>query len=146
MAEVPGDPERLQLVAANRDVLARLADGAARASDGDGPWSPDGWVMRTHPDVTEALESAARGDVRMVYGIPTLVDAADRIYAVGLGTGRLWLRVPPGRALNAAVARGEAEPVEGLAGWTQVDAWRTDWQALARAASASADHGDPARA
>jgi hypothetical protein len=113
-------------VAANRAVLARLAEGAQRSSGGVGPWSPDGWVMRTHPDLTEHVEGAAPDDLRMVYGIACLVDPADRIYAVALGTGSLWLRVPSGPAYDDAVEGGSARPVDGLGGWVEVDAWRVD--------------------
>jgi hypothetical protein len=135
MAERAGDPHALGRVAANAAVLARIADGAERSADGVGPWSPDGWLMRTHPDLTEALESAAPDDLRMVHGMATLVDAADRIYAVGLGTGSVWLRIASGPAYDDAVG-GEARPVTGLASWVEVDAWRVDLAAWVRASAA----------
>jgi hypothetical protein len=126
MAERPGDPVALGGVGANGPVLGRLADGAQRSSGGVGPWSPDGWVMRTHPDLTEAVEGAARDDLRMVYGVACLVDAADRIYAVAWGTGALWLRIPSGPAYDDAVGGGTARPVDGLPGWLAIDPWRSD--------------------
>ena len=121
MTERRGDPDVLARVPANTAVLERLREGAERAHDGVGPWSPDGWVMRTHPDLTEVIERFAPDDLRLVYGIATLVDAAGCLYAVALGTGAVWLRTgePP-----AAVAPSvPGAPVEGLAGWVQVGAW-----------------------
>jgi hypothetical protein len=135
MAERAGDPVALGRVTANREVLARLADGAERSRDGVGPWSPDGWEMRTHPDLTEALEQSAADDLRVVYGVATLVDDAQRIYAVGWGTGGVWLRVPSGPAFDDAVG-GDATAVEGLAGWVAVDAWRVDLGQWVRASAA----------
>jgi hypothetical protein len=135
MAERAGDPVALGRVTANRAVLARLADGAERSHDGAGPWSPDGWVMRTHPDLSEAIEKAAPDDLRLVHGVATLVDGADRIYAVGWGTGGVWLRVPSGPAFDDAVG-GDATAVEGLAGWVVVDAWRVDLGQWVRASAA----------
>jgi hypothetical protein len=52
VAEPLGDPDALGRVAANRDVLARIATGAIRSRKADA-WNPSGWVMRTHPDFTE---------------------------------------------------------------------------------------------
>jgi hypothetical protein len=123
-------------VAANAGVLAQLAYGAQRSSGGVGPWSPDGWVMRTHPDFTEYVERAAPDDLRMVYGIASLVDATDRIYAVAWGTGSLWLRVPSASAYDDAVAGGTAKPVDELPGWVAIDVWRSDHASWIRASAA----------
>jgi len=135
MAERPGDPEALGRVAANRAVLAHLADGAQPSSDGVGPWSPDGWIMRTHPDLTEYVEGAAPDDLRVVYGVACLVDAADRIYAVAWGTGSLWLRIPSGPAYDDAVAGGSGRRVDELLGWVAVDPWRSDHASWIRASA-----------
>jgi len=136
MSERPGDPEALGRVAADRAVLARIADGAERSPGGVGPWSPDGWVMRTHPDLTEVVESVAPDDLRMVYGVATLVDASDRIYAVARGTGLLWLRIPSGPAYDDAIGGGTARPVADLPGWVEVEAWRVDLDTWIRSSAA----------
>jgi hypothetical protein len=125
VAEPLGDPDTLGRVAANRDVLARIAAGAIRARKADA-WNPGGWVMRTHPDFTELIERSAPDDVRVVLGMTTLVDGRDRIYAVGYGMSLVWLRLPSGPAYDDAIAGSEAVPVEGLPGWLQVDGWRVD--------------------
>jgi hypothetical protein len=135
MAERPGDPEALGRVAANRAVLTAMAEGAERSSDGVGPWSPDGWVMRTHPDFSEVVGMVAPDDLRIVHGITTLVDAAVRIYAVAWGTGYLWLRVPSGPAFDDAVGGGTATEVDGLPGWVVVDGWRVDLATWIRASA-----------
>jgi hypothetical protein len=133
--ERAGDPATLRRVAANVAALARIADGAERSPDGVGPWTPDGWVMRTHPDLTEALERVAPDDLRMIVGVATLVDPADRIYAVGRGTGTVWLRVPSGPAYDDAIG-GEARSVPGLDGWIAIDAWHVDLGTWVRASAA----------
>jgi hypothetical protein len=135
MAERAGDPVALGRVVANQAVLARVAEGA-RPADGIGPWSPDGWVMRTHPDLTEALERAAPDHLRLVQGIASLVDDADRVYAVGWGTGGVWLRVPSGPAFDDAVGGGQAVTVDGLDGWLAIEAWRVDLGQWVRASAA----------
>jgi hypothetical protein len=91
--------------------------------------------MRTHPDLTEALERAAPDDLRMVQGMATLVDAGDRIYAVGRGTGSVWLRVPSAPAHDDAVG-GDARPIKDLPDWVEVEAWRVDLGAWVRASAA----------
>jgi hypothetical protein len=133
--ERTGDPETLRRVAANVAALARIADGAQRSPDGVGPWSPDGWVMRTHPDLTEALERAAPDDLRMIVGVAALVDPANRIYAIGRGTGAVWLRIPSGPAYDDAIG-GEGQPVSDLAGWVAIEAWRVDLGTWVRASAA----------
>ena len=133
MAERPGDPEQLGRVEANRQVLTRLAEGVERSKGGPGPWSPDGWVMRTHPDVTDALGGVAPDDLRMVYGIATLVDADDRIYAVMRGTGYLWVRQS---AASDEAPGGVVRPAGGLAGWVEVRDWDGRLDDLVRASAA----------
>jgi hypothetical protein len=128
MPERAGDPDALGRVRSNRHILARMREGAAPSSDGVGPWSPDGWVMRTHPDLTEQLESATTGidaQVELVYGLASAVTSGSIIVGVGMGTSAVWLRVEDGPAFDKAQDEG-AEPVDGLRGWLRVDAWRID--------------------
>ena len=128
VAEPAGDPTLLRRIRANRPILDHLAKDALQASDGVTVWSPDGWVMRTHPDVTEALEAAGRPlglRLLMVFGMATLVGDRDRIVAVGAGTGYVWLPVPDGPGHDRALEAG-AHAVAGLRDWVQVDLWRPD--------------------
>ena len=130
MAERAGDLDALGRIGANRAILTRMHDGAERSSDGIGPWSPDGWVMRTHPDLTEAIETAAvglRARTELVYGLAAAV-AREVIVGVGMGTSAAWLRVPDGPAFDRALDEG-AKPVEALADWVVVDAWQVDLHA-----------------
>jgi hypothetical protein len=120
-------PDAVAGLPSDRAVLDRIADGAERSSDGVSAWSPDGWVMRTHPDLTEALERAAAGtglSAVPVHGVTTLLDPAGRIAAVGWGTGRVWLRVAPGDG-TATDGRHPTDgtPVEGLDDFVAIDAW-----------------------
>jgi hypothetical protein len=136
MAERPGDPVALGRIAANRPALERLAAGAQRSSGGVGVWSPDGFVMRTHPDFTEVVERVAPDDLWMVYGVATLVDAADRIYAIAWGMGYLWLRVPSGPAFDDALAGGVATAVDDFPGWIVIHDWTVDLAPWIRASAA----------
>jgi hypothetical protein len=124
-----------------------MRDGAARSRDGIGPWSPDGWVMRTHPDLTEAIEMAAvglRARTELVYGLATAL-MRSVIVGVGLGTSGVWLRVPDGPAFDRALDEG-ATRVDGLTDWLEVDAWRVDLHAWLDASVILADRRWPRHA
>jgi hypothetical protein len=125
VAERLGNPEALGRVATNRDVLARIAAHAIPARKADA-WNPGGWVMRTHPDFTEVIEREAPADLQVVYGMSVLVDSAGRIYAVGWGMSRLWVRSSRGPGFDEAVASGAAFAGDGLPDWIAVDAWKVD--------------------
>jgi hypothetical protein len=92
--------------------------------------------MRTHPDVTEALGEIAPDDLRIVLGVTVLVTARDVLYAVGLGTSGLWLRVPSGPAHDDALGVDGVEPVAGLPGWVALRVWRDDLAVWLRAGAA----------
>ena len=140
MAARVGDPEALGRLAVNRAVLAQIRTGAQRSSTGIGPWSPDGRVMRTHPDLTEVIEASAPYDLRIVLGVSTLVTSRGVIYAVGLGNAGLWLRYPPGPARDEALATEGVKPVAELPDWIHLRAWRDDLATWLRAsATLSAD-------
>ena len=107
----------------NAAVLAHLDAtlAPARAAPGN-PWQLDGYELRAHPDLAERFEEVTRGSggrPAAGAGVPLLVDADGRIVAFALGTSRIALRLP--------VVGGEpaldARPIEGLPGWTSVDAW-----------------------
>jgi len=135
MAERVGDHASLARLAVNRPVLSLIEKGAERSADGIGPWSPDGYVMRTHPDLSETIAACAPDDLRIVLGVATLVTPADVIYAVGWGTSAVWLRIPSGPALSDALLGDEVEPVEGSTGWVRIRAWRDDLAAWIRASA-----------
>ena len=135
MAERAGDPEALGRLAVNRDVIASIRAEAQRSSTGVGPWSPDGWVLRTHPDLTEVIAAAVPDDLRIVLGVATLVTSRDVVYAVGRGNAGVWLRVPSGPAHDDALRAEGVGPVEELPGWIQLRAWRDDLTTWVRASA-----------
>jgi hypothetical protein len=130
VVERAGDIEALGRVAANAGILAVLADGAQRSADGSGPWSPDGYVMRTHPDLTEVLagfgEYLPDGAPRYVYGIPTLVHPSGVLYAVASSMSHVYLRLGTG-PIRAEVAGAGGEPIDAAGDdWLVVRIWDAD--------------------
>ena len=98
---------------ANGPLLDRLRQGAIPAAEG--PFSPGGWTLRTHPDLEEKLFALSEGDAGHAYGVAVLAAPNRAIYAAGLGTGGIALR-----------AEGDAPCAELGPGWTLADAWRID--------------------
>ena len=120
------DPAADYAHAANGPVLERLRQGAVPAAQG--PFSPGGWTLRTHPDLEEALFGLAGGDAGHAYGVPVLAAPNRAIYAAGLGTGGIAFRAVGG------------PPCPDLGpGWTLVDAWRTDTLTLRTRARSARD-------
>jgi hypothetical protein len=133
MADRVAGAEILGRHPANRAVLDLVRADAVPAPEGVGPWSPDGWVMRTHPDLAEALGSAAPDDQRIILGVSALVTPKDVIYAVAWGTSMIWLRVPSGPAFDDALTADDVAALAELAGWIALRAWRDDLATWVRA-------------
>lgn len=143
MVATPADLETLSRVDRNREVLAAIAGGAEPSRDGRGPWSPDGWVMRTHPDLAEALAAAAVDAgllPQIAYGIDVLVDHGQRILAVAWGTSRVWLSIDDGPAFTRSLESG-AVALDEVSGWVAVDAWQVDLPAWVKATAILASGG-----
>ena len=117
------DAQALSREPGNAAVIAHLeaAVGPVRAAPDD-LWQLDGYQLRTHPDLTERFEEVARGAGgrrAAAAGVPLLLDADGCIVAYALGTSRIALRLPQVGDEPALDPR----PVDGLQGWTSVDAW-----------------------
>jgi hypothetical protein len=117
------DAEALSREPGNAAVLAHLGAtvSPARATPGD-PWQLDGYELRAHPDLADRFAEVIRGSggrPAAGAGVPLLVDADGWIVAFALGTSRIAVRLSDVGGEPALDAR----PVEGLAGWTTVDAW-----------------------
>jgi hypothetical protein len=140
MPQPIGNLDALASEPRNRAILTILRTGARRAKEGISVWSPDGYVMRTHPDLTERLEAVAGplgGRCEIVYGQTAVVHANGLIFGVGRGTRGLWLRMPPGIPYEAALLEGDVEPAPDLPPWIQLVAWRDD---LDRWVGTAAEH------
>jgi hypothetical protein len=127
VVERAGDIEALGRVAANAGILAVLAAGAQPSTGGPGPWSPDGHVMRTHPDLTEVLagfgEYLPDGEPTYVYGMATLVHPSGVLYAVASSMSHVYLRLGPG-PIRAEVAAAGGEPLDAAGeDWLVVRIW-----------------------
>ena len=94
----------------------------ARAAPGD-PWQLDGWSLRAHPDLEARLREVAAGSggsPASPLGVPLLLAPGGRAVAYALGTATIALRLPDVAGDEPALDR---RPVEGLPGWSTVDAW-----------------------
>ena len=111
----------------NAPVLAYLADGAA-ISDAPSAHNVDEYVLRTHPDVEEALTRLAAdldARARGAYGHPVLVTRHGILFALAAGTGTLGLRLPD-RAWPMALEFGGMPWPEAGPDWVRFNAWDAD--------------------
>ncbi|HYE91424.1 MAG TPA: hypothetical protein VEA38_10405 [Terriglobales bacterium] len=113
----------------NAAVLAYLAEGATpRAAPGHPAWDLDGYVLRTHPDLSEALVESAgprgREFAGAAYGVVVL-HAGDLIVAAAPGMRHLLYRLPPESHPFAVEMGGRPAPEAG-ADWLVFDAWDAD--------------------
>lgn len=121
----PGDPivDEVGRRAQNRRLLAHLAERAepARSEYRLGPWE-----LHVHPDLCERLEEVGATRPTGIYGHCSLVAPDGTIYALGLGTSRILVRLPPGPSRSAALEHGgEVDPDLGDP-WLRVPAWPQD--------------------
>jgi hypothetical protein len=125
MADMPDDPTRAFPDPADAALLAALAAGAAPSREGPGPWTPGGWVLRTHPDLEEFAGKAFRPArrARHAFGFAVFTGSGGRIVAVARSQKQFSLRLPPDAAPAARAAGGEEDAVLGP-GWWTFDAWR----------------------
>jgi len=119
-----GDPvvEELSRHARNLRLLAHLAERAepARREYRLGPWE-----LHVHPDLCERLEEVGGTGSTGVYGHCSLV-ARGVVYALGLGTSSILVRLPSGPDRLTALEHGaELDPDLGDP-WLRVPAWPQD--------------------
>jgi hypothetical protein len=129
MGALDPETEELEAVPGNRDVLAllrRLAEPARTE------YRLGAFEQHTHPDVCERL-SQVGGDGRAVgaYGLCALVTRGDVVYAIGMGTGSIALRLPAeppqAGAAREAVLRYRGRPGAELGPeWVIADAWLSE--------------------
>lgn len=141
------DPETdaLEAVPENRPVLAALRPQAepARSQHRLGSFE-----QHTHPDVCERLDQVARGGRAVgVYGLCARVGRTGVLFAIGMGTGSIALRMPDGPAREDVLANGGRVERGFGPRWVVADAWLSevpraagtsllvDWVEAARAAA-----------
>jgi hypothetical protein len=117
------DAQALSREPGNAAVLAHLdATVAPVEAAPDDAWQLGGYELRVHPDLVERFEEAVQGSGGArgaAAGVPLLLDADGRIAAFALGTSRIAVRLVDAGDEAALAGR----PVDGLPGWTSVDAW-----------------------
>jgi hypothetical protein len=117
------DPETVELeaVSPNRQVLAWLRVDAEPARS---EYRLGGYEQHVHPDVCERLSQLARGGRSVaVYGHCALAARGGVLYAIGVGTSAVALRLAPGPHREAVLAHGgRLDPALGD-GWVIADVW-----------------------
>ncbi len=118
------DIDALEAVPENRPVLAALRGQAEPARS---EYRLGSFELHTHPDVCERLDQVAQGGrVVGVYGLCARAGRAGAVFAIGMGTGSIALRLPDGPAREAVLANGgRLEPGFGP-GWVVADAWLSE--------------------
>lgn len=109
---------------ANRPLLATLARSAlAACSD----YRLGAFEQMTNPDVCERLEQVAEGGQPVAaYGRCARAGPDGTLYAIGLGTGVIALRLPEGPARQAVLANvGKLDPDFGN-DWVLARAWLSE--------------------
>jgi len=114
----------LEAVPQNRRVLAVLRRSAQPARS---EYRLGAFEQHTHPDVCERLDQVARGGRSVgAYGHCARVGRRGVIYAIGMGTGLIALRLPEGPAREDVLANGGTlDPGSGI-DWVIADAWLSD--------------------
>jgi hypothetical protein len=144
MGRFDPDPEALDLPA-NRQVLATLARSAQPARS---EYRRGAFEQLTHPDVCERLDQVAGGGQPVgAYGRCARSGHDGTLYAIGLGTSMIALRLPEGPAQEAVLANGGRLDPDLGSNWVLANAWLSDvpradgtalltsWLELARVAS-----------
>jgi len=123
------DPLRLRR-RENEAVLAYLeTEQLPSWRESDSPWIVDGYLLSTHPDLCERIETlaaAAGGTFGYLYGRPVVVADGGVIVAFGAGTHIFCLRLPRDECepLVVPLRRKQLEREALTAGeWTRVDPW-----------------------
>jgi len=121
MGGLDPETEELEAVPANRLVLALLRRSAEAART---EYRLGVFEQHAHPDVCERLGQAApRGRAVGAYGLCARAGRRGVLYAIGMGTGSIALRLPAGKVRDAVIGRGgRLEPELGLE-WVVADAW-----------------------
>jgi len=112
---------------ANAPVLRYLAHGAA-VSAIPSAHNIDDYVLRTHPDLTEALERLGhtlRVPPGAAYGYAVLAAPGGVLFAIALGIATLGVRLPE-RAWPLALEFGAVPWAEPGDDWVRFDPWDAD--------------------
>ena len=115
-ASPPPEPSTKFPSPKNLALFARLKE-EARLDDGKhSNYQVDGYVVRSHPDLTEILydlipESSVKKDY--VYGRPVLVNSEGVIFAYADGTHYVFSRLDSDRVTAAQADGGRLDPTYG---------------------------------
>ena len=129
MNDRAADLDALGRVEPNREVLAILATMAdRRTARSSSPWDIDGFVLHTHPDLSERLEEVGRGlpgggRFVGVRGHAVLHDEGGLIRVVALGNAGFAIRVRDAE-VRADIARHSRLTWTRFGpAWVGADAW-----------------------
>jgi len=121
MGTLDPETEGLEAVPENRLVLAWLRPLAEAARS---EYRMGRFEMHTHPDVCERLDQLARGGRAVgAYGLCARAARGGVLYALGMGTSSIALRLPDGHAREAVLANGGRIDPDLGPDWVLADAW-----------------------
>jgi hypothetical protein len=124
MGTLDPETEELEAVPQNGLILATLRRSAEAARS---EYRLGAFELHVHPDVCERLDQVSRGGRAVgAYGHCARVARGGALYAIGMGTGSIALRVADGPVREAILARGgRLDPGLGPE-WVVADAWLSE--------------------
>lgn len=124
MGTLDPETEELEAVPENRLILAWLRESAEPARS---EYRLGAYEQHTHPDVCERLDKVASGGRSVgAYGHCARVARDGALYAIGMGTGSIALRLPGGPVREAVLAHGGWLDQDLGDEWVVADAWLSE--------------------
>lgn len=121
MGALDPEAEELEAVPANRPVLVALRRSAEPARS---EYRLGAFEQHVHPDVCERLDQLAGGGRSVgAYGLCARVGRGGVLFAIGMGTGGIALRLPTGAVREAVMAHGGTPDNDLGPDWVIADAW-----------------------
>jgi hypothetical protein len=121
MGALDPEAEDLEAVPENRLILASLRRTAEPAQS---EYRLGAFEQHAHPDICERLDQVARGGRSVgAYGLCARAARGGVLFALGMGTSSIALRLPDGPAREAVLSSGGRLDPDLGPDWVLADAW-----------------------